>query len=115
MTERAMEQTEIADHNTATLAHDSEIVNSRSVPWMTRVEEHPAWPKLCRLDLMLAVEVPLIRFKVQDLLRLAAGQVFGSAFPDTEDVPLRVGDIQLGWTEFEVVDQKIVLRLTRLV
>lgn len=115
MTERAMKQTEITDHDAARLGHDSEAVTPPSVLWMTKVEEHPAWPKLCRLDLMLAVEVPLIRFKVQDLLRLTAGQVFESAFPDTEDVPLRVGDVQLGWTEFEVVDQKIALRLTRLV
>ncbi|HUZ93336.1 MAG TPA: FliM/FliN family flagellar motor C-terminal domain-containing protein [Edaphobacter sp.] len=115
MTERAMEQTEITDQVTAKFGHDSGVVAGPKAPWMSKIEEHPAWPKLCRLDLMLAVEIPLIRFKVQDLLRLAEGQVFESAFPDTEDVPLRVGDIQLGWTEFEVVDQKIALRLTRLV
>jgi flagellar motor switch protein FliN/FliY len=115
MTERAMEQTEIADQITATFGHDSAVVASPTVPWMSKIEEHPAWPKLCRLELMLAVQIPLLRFKVQDLLRLAEGQVFESAFPETEDVPLRVGDVQLGWTEFEVVDQKIALRLTRLV
>lgn len=115
MTERAMEQAEITDHDTPTFGHDSGVVTGPKVPWMSKVEEHPAWPKLCRLDLLLAVEVPLIRFKVQDLLRLAPGQVFESAFSDMEDVPLRLGDIQLGWTEFEVVDQKIALRLTRLV
>jgi flagellar motor switch protein FliN/FliY len=57
----------------------------------------------------------LSRFRVKDLLGLAEGQVFGSVCSDTEDVPLRVGDVQLGWTEFEVVEQKIALRLTRLV
>jgi len=115
MTERAMEQTEITDYVASTFAPDSGVVPVPKVPWMSKIEEHPAWPKLCQLDLTLAVEVPLIRFKVQDLLRLAEGQVFESAFSDTEDVPLRVGDVQLGWTEFEVVDQKIALRLTRLV
>jgi flagellar motor switch protein FliM len=63
----------------------------------------------------MTVEVPLTRFKVQDLMGLKEGQVFQSASPDTEDVPLKVGDVQLGWTEFEVVEQKIALRLTRLV
>jgi hypothetical protein len=115
MTERAMEQTESTDHIASMFGHDSGVVAGPKVPWMSKIEEHPAWPKLCRLDLMLAVQVPLIRFKVQDLLRLAPGQVFESAFSDTEDVPLRLGDMQLGWTEFEVVDQKIALRLTRLV
>lgn len=115
MTERAMEQTEIADQITATFGHGSAVVAGPTAPWMPKIEEHPAWPKLCRLDLILAVQIPLVRFKVQDLLRLAEGQVFESAFSETEDVPLRVGDVQLGWTEFEVVDQKIALRLTRLV
>jgi flagellar motor switch protein FliM len=83
-------------------------------PWMSRIEEHSAWPIFSRLAVTMAVEVPLIRFKVQDLLGLKEGQVFESASPDTEDVPLKVGDVQLGWTEFEVVEQKIALRLTRL-
>jgi len=87
----------------------------QAASWMSRIEEHSAWPKLSQLELTMAVEVPLLRFKVQDLLRLSEGQVFESAFSDTEDVPLRIGDVQIGWTEFEVVDQKICLRLTRLV
>lgn len=115
MTERAMEQTEITDRNTATFGDDLGLVSNSTVSWMSRIEEHPAWQKLSRLELMMAVEVPLLRFKVQDLLRLSEGQVFESAFSDIEDVPLKVGDVQLGWTEFEVVDQKIALRLTRLV
>lgn len=115
MTERAMEQAEISDHIAAALGSGSGVMTDVKIPWMSKIEEHPAWTKLCQLDLMLAVEIPLIRFKVQDLLRLSEGQVFESAFSDTEDVPLRVGDVQLGWTEFEVVDQKIALRLTRLV
>jgi len=115
MMARAMEQAEGSDQVAAVLGNGSGLMADATIPWMSKIEEHPAWPKLCRLDLMLAVEIPLIRFKVQDLLRLSEGQVFESAFSDTEDVPLRVGDVQLGWTEFEVVDQKIALRLTRLV
>jgi flagellar motor switch protein FliM len=115
MTEKAMGMTENTDAVTDHFAQHSAEVSNSKVPWMSKVEDHPAWPKLRGLDLTLAVQVPLIQFKVQDLLRLASGQVFESAFSDTEDVPLRVGDIQLGWTEFEVVDQKIALRLTRLV
>ncbi|GGG81715.1 FliM/FliN family flagellar motor C-terminal domain-containing protein [Edaphobacter dinghuensis] len=110
-----MEQAEITDHSTATTKNDIGSMANPAVPWMSKIEEHPAWPKLSRLDLTMAVEVPLLRFKVQDLLRLAEGQVFESTFSDTEDIPLRVGDVQLGWTEFEVVEQKIALRLTRLV
>lgn len=83
-------------------------------PWMSRVEEHPAWPVLARLSVTMTAEIPLSRFKVRDLLGLAEGQVFESISADTDDVPLKVGNMQLGWTEFEVVEQKIAIRLTRL-
>lgn len=86
-----------------------------TTPWMLRIEEHSAWPTMSHLTVTMAVEVSLPGFKVQDLLRLSEGQVFESASPDTEDVPLKVGNVQLGWTEFEVVEHRIALRLTRLV
>lgn len=84
-------------------------------PWMRRIEEHSAWPVLSRLPVTLVAEISLSRFRVRDLLALAEGQVFESSSPDTEEVPLKVSDVQLGWTEFEVVEQRIALRLTRLV
>lgn len=110
-----MAETELMAHSTATMAtglEAEEIVPG--IAWMARIEEHPAWPVLSRLLVTMAAKVPLSRFRVQDLLGLAEGQVFESTSSDTEDVPLKVGDVQLGWTEFEVVEQKIALRLTRL-
>jgi flagellar motor switch protein FliN/FliY len=51
---------------------------------------------------------------VRDLLALKEGQVFESLSPATDDVPVRVGQAQLGWSEFEVLEQRMALRLTRL-
>lgn len=82
--------------------------------WMPRIEEHPAWEKLAQLRVTMRVGVALNRFKVRDLLSLKEGQVFESVSPDTEDVPLMVGQIQVGWSEFEVLEQRMALRLTRL-
>jgi flagellar motor switch protein FliN/FliY len=31
-----------------------------------------------------------------------------------EDVPLAAGQVQLGWSEFEVVDSRLGVRVTRL-
>ena len=64
--------------------------------------------------MMLRAEVPLNRFRVRDLLTLAAGQVFETLSPGTEDVPLKIGQVQLGWSEFEVVERRMALRVTRL-
>jgi flagellar motor switch/type III secretory pathway protein FliN len=83
-------------------------------PWMPRIEEHPAWETLAQLRVTIRVGVALNRFKVQDLLLLKEGQVFESLSPDTEDVPLMVGKVQLGWSEFEILEQRMALRLTRV-
>jgi flagellar motor switch/type III secretory pathway protein FliN len=85
-----------------------------AAPWMTRIEEHPSWETLAQLRVMMRVGVALNRFKVRDLLALKVGQVFESVSPETEDVPLMIGQVQLGWSEFEVVEQRMGLRLTRL-
>jgi flagellar motor switch/type III secretory pathway protein FliN len=84
------------------------------VPWMARIEEHPSWLVLARLPVTMTAVISLNRFRVCDLMRLEKAQVFESTWPETEDVPLKVGEVQVGWGEFEVVDQRITMRLTRL-
>jgi flagellar motor switch protein FliN/FliY len=69
---------------------------------------------LSRLHLAMTASITLKGFKVRDLLRLEPGQVVESAWPETEDVPLVVGQVQIAWSEFEVVDHQLVVRLTRL-
>lgn len=81
---------------------------------MAQIEQHSAWPMLSQIRMTMRAELPLDRFRVRDLLALAVGQVFETVSPDTEDVPIRIGNVQLGWGEFEVVEQRIALRLTRL-
>jgi flagellar motor switch protein FliM len=68
-----------------------------------------------KLPLQLDLRVPLPSFRVQNLLSLEKGQVIESAWPHTEDLPLWSGGVHLVWTEFEVVDQKLAVRVTRLV
>ncbi|QNI34158.1 FliM/FliN family flagellar motor switch protein [Alloacidobacterium dinghuense] len=68
-----------------------------------------------KLPLQLDLRLPLPSFRVQNLLSLEKGQVIESAWPHTEDLPLWSGGVHLVWTEFEVVDQKLAVRVTRLV
>jgi flagellar motor switch protein FliM len=68
-----------------------------------------------KLPLQLDLRVPLPSFRVQNLLSLEKGQVIETAWPHTEDLPLWSGGVHLVWTEFEVVDQKLAVRVTRLV
>ena len=79
------------------------------------MEANPAWPMISRLSVTLAARIPMNAFRVRDLLALAAGQTIATAWAATEDVPLLAGELQVGWTEFEVVGRRMALRLTRLV
>ncbi len=79
-----------------------------------RMEDHLAWPVLARLPMLLVVRIALTRLKIRDVLRLEEGQILTSEWSQTNDVPLAVGDITLGWTEFEVSGHRIGVRITHL-
>jgi flagellar motor switch/type III secretory pathway protein FliN len=81
---------------------------------MQRIEQHGQWVVLSKLPLKLMVSVPLHGFKVRDLLALRPGVMISSGWLSSEDVPLMVGGVQLAWSEFEVVEQRMAIRLTRL-
>jgi hypothetical protein len=87
----------------------------QSQPPMSRIEEHASWPMLSKLRLVMVASVVFRGFKVRDLLRLKPGEVVESMWPETEDVPLIIGKVQMAWSEFEVEEQRLVVRLTRLV
>ncbi|MGD0445334.1 MAG: FliM/FliN family flagellar motor C-terminal domain-containing protein [Edaphobacter sp.] len=84
------------------------------VPWMERIEEHPSWETLAQLRTSIRAGVALNRFTVRDLLAMKEGQVFESLSSATEDVPVKIGQVQVGWSEFEVLEHTMALRLTRL-
>lgn len=85
-----------------------------SRPGMVEIEEHEAWPLLSRLPVMLMVQIGLTKLRVKDLLELKAGQVLTSEWSELRDVPLSVGQVRLGWSEFEVSGQRLSVRLTQL-
>lgn len=82
--------------------------------WIERIEEHPHWVVLSRLPVVLTARIPLSSFKVRDLLQLQQGQMVHSDWSTTEDIPVKIGRVQLAWSEFEVVEESMAMRLTRL-
>jgi|GEM_PF-727790 len=90
------------------------VVAAPPQPGMERIEEHASWPLLSQMTVSTTAGIPMSGFKIGDLLRLAPGQIVESEWPHTEDVLLRAGRVHVAWSEFEVVDQRLVVRLTRL-
>jgi flagellar motor switch/type III secretory pathway protein FliN len=66
------------------------------------------------LPCTLALEIPVIRFSVASLLGLAVGSVVETAFHQSSDLPLSVNGQLVGWTEFEVIGDRLAVRLTDL-
>lgn len=98
---------------------NTEIVTENAlVPTVGEIPSHainlcPESPE-ARLPVELDVCVPVRDFRVRHLLALEDGYILESQWGHGEDVPLSSGDVQLAWSEFEVVDTQLAVRLTRL-
>ena len=64
--------------------------------------------------MQLDVTIPIPGFRIQNLLTLERGTLLESRWHHADDVPVWCGGVQLVWTEFEVIDQKLAVRVTRV-
>ncbi len=64
------------------------------------------------LPCTLTLEVPVLGLTIGDLLLLTKGSIIASTCHSTSDVPLRVNRLLIGWTEFEVMDDRLAARIT---
>ena len=67
-----------------------------------------AYPLPCTLVL----EVPIVGFSVGSLMSLTVGSVLETASQQNEDLTLRVNGQTLGRVEFEVIGDRLAVRLT---
>jgi flagellar motor switch protein FliN/FliY len=66
------------------------------------------------LPCTLALDIPVVKFTVRDLLQLTKGSIVETSYHQSSDLPLRVNGQLVGWTEFEVVGERMAVRLTDL-
>jgi flagellar motor switch protein FliN len=71
-------------------------------------------PKFARVPVEIDIAIPVEEFRVRDLLLLEEGQVIETRWAEGDDLPLAAGKVQLAWCEFEVLDSKLAVRLTKL-
>lgn len=111
-----MSETGLATRATQ-MALMTEMQNTGNVPhapWMSRIESHAGWTVYSSLPIRLASRIPVTRFSIRNLLELRTGQVLVTSWSAMEDVPLTVGSVKLGWCEFEVLEKRLGVRITRL-
>jgi flagellar motor switch protein FliN/FliY len=69
---------------------------------------------VARMPVEMDVAIPVRKFRVRNLLALDPGQIIETQWAHGEDLPLASGDVQLAWSEFEVVESQLAVRITRL-
>jgi flagellar motor switch/type III secretory pathway protein FliN len=73
-----------------------------------------SWSAVFGLPTSVLVAVPVPSFRVRDLLALKSGSILASAWRGEREVPLLADEVQFAWAEFEVTDDKLGVRVTRL-
>jgi flagellar motor switch/type III secretory pathway protein FliN len=66
------------------------------------------------LPCQLSLEIPIVNFTVGDLLRLDKDSIAETSCLSTGDIPLRANGLLIAWTEFEVIGNRLALRITEL-
>ena len=95
----------------------NEAVEPGLVPLSPAVEPEMLIPPksvAARLPVEVEVGIPVRGFRVRNLLALGPGAVVQSEWKQGDDMPLAAGEVQLAWSEFEVIDARLAVRLTRL-
>jgi flagellar motor switch/type III secretory pathway protein FliN len=76
--------------------------------------ESEAWKDALELNCRLTFGLPVPKFTVRDLLRLAVQSVIDTTRPESTDVAVQLNGRLIGWAEFEVVNQNLAFRFTEL-
>ena len=66
------------------------------------------------LPCKLSLDIPVAGFTISDLFNLEKGSIVETAYHHTSDIPIRVNQLLLGWTEFDVIGDRLAVRITDL-
>jgi flagellar motor switch/type III secretory pathway protein FliN len=104
-----------AANSTAESAAEQALVSSAPLREKEQAEAETEFDgTVARLPVEVDVAIPVREFRVRNLLALAPGAIIESQWNHGEDLPLAAGDVQLAWSEFEVIDSGLAVRITHL-
>jgi flagellar motor switch/type III secretory pathway protein FliN len=72
------------------------------------------WEEANWLPCLLSVDLSVQSFTVRELLRLEPGVILETKNANSADLPVVVNTQRIGWAEFEVVGQRLGIRITEL-
>ena len=77
-------------------------------------EERGRWADAEFLPCSLSAEIDMAHFTVRDLFLLEVDSVLNAGWVQTVDVPLKANQQLIGWVEFEVIGERLAVRLTEI-
>jgi flagellar motor switch protein FliN/FliY len=80
----------------------------------SRAEDPVAWAHVGHLPCYLTVDLPVPKFTVGNLASLEKDSIVDSRWNVTQDVPLRANGELIALSEFEVLGDKLAVRVTEL-
>ena len=86
--------------------------NTQAATGSAVIEEK--WARMQNMACNLTVELSVPGFRVQDLLQMQKQSVIDTHWLVGNDVPLRMNGELLAWCEFEVIENRLAVRLTEL-
>ncbi len=101
----------VAAHSSASHDHENSVATQQASALESRKRY---WPAIEWLPVQISISLPIPRFRVRDLLVLDPGQISATDWPNGDDLPLSVDQVQLAWVEMESVEQEMAVRITRL-
>jgi flagellar motor switch/type III secretory pathway protein FliN len=72
------------------------------------------WADAELLPCHLSAEIEVARFTVRDLFCLEVDSVLDAGWVQSMDVPLKANSQLIGWVEFEVIGERLAVRLTEI-
>jgi flagellar motor switch/type III secretory pathway protein FliN len=66
------------------------------------------------LPCTVSLQIPLSHFTIGDLCRLSKGSAVSTSCRHNSEIPLYVNGQLIGWTELEVIDDKLAVRITEI-
>lgn len=77
--------------------------------------EQNGWKDYAWLTCDISVEIPIKPFRLGQLLRLSPGTVISSTWEQDKDLPLRVNGEVIASVQFDVVGDKLAVRISELI
>ncbi len=73
------------------------------------------WAHLLNLVCRVQVEISVVKFTVADLLSLEQGAIVDARHRERKNVPVLINRQMIGWAEFDVIEERLAVRLTELI